>query len=146
MRQLGGLLTEGINVGAPLRVGGHSGFPYLVRFLVWVSLHAASHWFTAWPLVAWPEIFAVIVLISTHSRERHVLAALSTWLAVVLVGQACGVWLAVFEGWAATDDVPGMIVAAFTASLVAALGGMWLAFVVLDALAPGDRSAAPSGR
>ena len=91
-----------------------------------------QHWSTALPLLLWPEVLAIVVMLRFRSESRHA-AAWFTWTTLVLTAQVVGVWLASLEGWVSGDDLSNVVVAAFLASLPGGILGMWFWQFVVDA-------------
>lgn len=125
-------------------IGGRA-FGDFLRAIALLILLLARHWFTALPLLLWPELLAVSIVLTAHSAETRHAAAWAVWNVVVLVAQASGIWISSLNGWASADDLPAVVVSAFLSSLPGAMAGMWFFQLVVDAQERREHDAASDG-
>jgi hypothetical protein len=108
---------------------GLGDFLHAIALLI---LLLARHWFTAIPLLLWPELLAVAMVLTADSANTRHAAAWSAWLVVVLIAQAAGIWISSMKGWASADDLPAVVVSALLSSIPGAMAGMWFFQLVAD--------------
>ena len=108
------------------------GFFDILEALSALVVMMAHHWCGAIPLLLWPELTALGMVLSANSANGWRFGGWTAWLVTVLAAQGFGVWIAVMRGWAWSDKRPSLVVAAFFSSLPGAIAGMWFFQFVED--------------